>query len=398
MHVWILTWMVACGLALAVPASLWLLGRRVVPAGHPARAAQHRPAWPAHTPPRAALIIPMTGESPHMAPALASLLAQDYPDHIILLVTQDEADPATTLAQRLVQTHAHARHVLAGPATACGQKTHNQLAALAALDTMAPPVSLLAFCDASHAAQPNFLSCLLEPLVCGRARVAAGYHLVTPEDARLPTLGQTVVVLALHALQAVPRLRQPWGGAMAMTRRAFDDLQVAALWGENVVDDVSLAARLVQRREPVALAPAACLRTPLAQSWTGWTAWLTRQLAYPRFIMPGTWLGIGLGLAALTTILVAAVLTSLAGLAGVTTPATALTALAFVAGLLWTIHGLAGLLPQRPAALPWYGACLLTLPVACWCLVRSAATRTMRWRHRAYIVGRGGRVERILED
>ncbi|WP_158407293.1 glycosyltransferase [Megalodesulfovibrio gigas] len=397
MHVWMLTWwgvaMLVFGLALAVLAGIWLLGRLTVPAGHPARAARHLPAWPARRPPRATLVVPMTGESPHMAPALASLLAQDYPEHEVVFVTQDEADPATALARRLSREHPHARHVLAGPAQVCGQKTHNQLAALATVDDT---VRVFAFCDASHTAAPNFLASLLEPLLCGRARVAAGYHLVVPEDARLGTLGQAVVVLALHAFQTVPRLRQPWGGAMAMTRAAFDDLRVAALWGENVVDDVSLAARLVQRREPLAFAPAACLLTPLAQSWSGWTAWLTRQLAYPRFIMPGTWVGIGLGLFVLTGILCTAVLGGAGVLLGAVPAALGVPALGFLAGLLLVIRALAGLLPMRPPVWPWCVACGLALPLACWCFLRSAATRTMRWRHRAYVVGRGGRVERIV--
>ncbi|GAB7079475.1 hypothetical protein JCM14635_11480 [Megalodesulfovibrio paquesii] len=390
MIVWILT----CFLFLAVPVMLWGLGRRVVLAGHPAAAVRHRPGWPMRRPPRAVLIIPMTGASATMDAALQTLVRQEYPGHEVILVTQQEADPATAVARQLAATHAHVRHVLAGDAVRCGQKTHNQLAALA---TVPDEVQLFAFCDASHLAQPNFLAALLEPLLCQKARVATGYHVVLPHDARPGTLGQALVVLALHALQAIPGVRQPWGGALAMTRAAFDDLQVAALWGTNVVDDVSLAGRLAARGEHPAFAPAACLVTPLAQSVSGWCAWLTRQLAYPRFIMFGTWLGIGVGLFALSGLFLAITAAAVGFPAGLVPVAWGLPATSAVVLLLLVLRQLATLLPERPALVPWLCAGAMTLPLASWCVVQSARSRVMRWRHRAYVVGPGGRVERILD-
>ena len=52
--------------------------------------------------PRAALIVPLTGNSPEMPGCLKSLLNQDYPDYETILVTRDQQDPATTLVREVL--------------------------------------------------------------------------------------------------------------------------------------------------------------------------------------------------------------------------------------------------------------------------------------------------------
>lgn len=404
-----IVWMLTLGAVLLLVLGLAVLGRWIVPKGHPARARAHAAALPAQ-PPKAAMIIPMTGASPHLEPALRSLLAQDYQDHTVVLVTQDEADPATGLARELAAAFPHARHVLAGLATRGGQKTHNQLAAL---DTVDAATELLVFCDSTHLAQPNFLRCLVEPLMARQARVATGYHVVRPEDARLPTLGQALCVVALHGLQGVPFLRQPWGGAMVMTRQAFDELDVATLWRTNIVDDVSLAGRLQDRGERVAFAPAACTETRLSQTWAGWRHWLTRQLAYPRFIMPGTWLGIGaaIGVACLTVgaLFGIQLWETVAGMGAFFSsgPGQAPVSLGMellqmgaMGLLLGAFLVLRPLLVSPPPVLRWLFLCVTFLPLfmALWCFWESASTRVMHWRHQAYVLGKGGVVEEIITE
>jgi hypothetical protein len=61
---------------------------------------------------------------------LESLLAQDYPNLRYVLVTHDEADPATAVARSLIRGRDDAAHLLSGPSDACGQKNHSLLAGL----------------------------------------------------------------------------------------------------------------------------------------------------------------------------------------------------------------------------------------------------------------------------
>ena len=70
---------------------------------------------------------------------------------------------------------------------------------------------------------------------------------------------------------------------------------MAKLWAENIVDDVSLAARLVRAGSRWASPVGASLRTPLDhETLAGWQDWLIRQWLYLKFCMPATWLAGGL--------------------------------------------------------------------------------------------------------
>ncbi|MFC1895696.1 hypothetical protein ACFL0Q_03400, partial [Thermodesulfobacteriota bacterium] len=87
----------------------------------------------------------------------------------------------------------------------------------------------------------------------------------------------------------------PWGGATALNKTLFDELQVKTIWEENIVDDVSLAACLKKARIRVMTPADATMRTPLdGTSLTSWMRWLTRQWLYLKYCLPGSWLAAGL--------------------------------------------------------------------------------------------------------
>ena len=191
--------------------------------------------WPRH-----ALIVPVAGTPPGLAPRLNALLHQDYPDYQVIFATRDLEDPATRVIAALIWGTTRARLVVAGPARTCGQKNQNLLAGVR-LAGVAPEI--LAFCDSNQEAPPDFLRKLAAPVARGEGVVTSGYHQAIPGDHRLATWGRAVSVLTLYLTKAVPWLNQPWGGATAILRETFESLRVTNLWAENVVDDVSLAAR-----------------------------------------------------------------------------------------------------------------------------------------------------------
>ena len=120
--------------ALAQCGLLWLLarcGRSLVrKAGEEREANRFTPpgGWP-----RAAMIIPVAGAHPRMVEALSSLLRQDYPDLLPVLVTATAEEPAAGLIRTLREDFPALRHVVAGPAAGCGQKNHNSLQGVAAV-------------------------------------------------------------------------------------------------------------------------------------------------------------------------------------------------------------------------------------------------------------------------
>jgi ceramide glucosyltransferase len=368
--------------------------RRSFPGRTPGGAAPESGAWPAY--PRVALIVPLTGNSPEMEAALDSLLDQPYPNYETVLVTRDPEDPATPLVRALLARHPNSRHIVSGPAAGCSQKNHNILAGVGALDDS---VEILVFCDSTHQAQPDFLRELIHPLVTGGASLTSGFHRIIPGDARVPTLGQLQTVLTLHLLHGFAAIALPWGGATALFRSVFHDYGVAGVLKTNVLDDFPLGQRLLRfgiRTKPVA---AAILETPLAgQTLSGWHTWLTRQLIYAKYIMPGTWLAAALAVWVLGGPILLAAFAVLGGLVGLVDPPLALVSLGFLLTLTAIGAWCRTLVPQPVPLGPWLLAFFANIFMACWCYLKTWRTDTIAWRGISYRVTWGGRVQEIIAN
>jgi ceramide glucosyltransferase len=348
--------------------------------------------WPAY--PRVAVIVPLTGDSPEMEAALTSLLNQPYPNYETLLVTRDLDDPATALARRLLARHPRGRHIVSGPAAGCSQKNHNILAAIGVLDDS---VEILVFCDSTHQAPPNFLQELIRPLVIGAAVITSGFHRIIPGDARVATLGMLQTVLTLHLLLGFAALALPWGGATAVLRSVFRESGAAQVLGGNVLDDLPLGLHLLQsgiRTVPVATA---ILNTDLTgQTLSGWDTWLTRQMLYLKYCLPGTWLAAALAVGVLAGPILLSVLAGLGGLVGLAPPLLALVGLGFLLALSALGAWCRTLVPQPVPLGPWLLAFYANIFMACWCYLKTWRTDIISWRGISYRVTWGGRVREII--
>ncbi|OGP71415.1 MAG: hypothetical protein A2Z73_07350 [Deltaproteobacteria bacterium RBG_13_60_28] len=344
--------------------------------------------------PAVALLVPVAGAAPDLAANLRSLLSQDYPDCQVIFITRDLEDPATPIIAAIIPEYPRARLVLGGPAVSCGQKNHNLLAGLRAVG--ASP-EILVFCDSTRLAPVNWLKEMVAPLVRGEATVISGYHHVLPQDQGMASWGRAITVLILYLTKAVPWLNQPWGGATAIKRRVFEDLQVRELWARNVVDDVSLAALLQEKGLGVGLAAEASLLTPLeGETLAGWSNWLTRQWIYLKFCLPGTWLAGGLFLHLL------AVLVLLAGLRLLAAPlgfplSPVWPGAVFLAALTGLSVALKAMHPQAAPLRTWLPAFFAAIFMAAWCHLRTWPSREIHWRGISYRVGWKGRVVGIRE-
>jgi ceramide glucosyltransferase len=368
--------------------------RRSFPGQAPAGSSPEPGAWPVC--PRVALIVPLTGNSPEMEPALTSLLSQPYPNYEMVLVTRNLDDPATPLVRALLARHPHSRHIVSGPAVGCSQKNHNILAGVGALDDA---VEILVFCDSTHQARDNFLRDLIHPLVTGAASLTTGFHRIIPGDARVPTLGMLQTVLTLHLLHGFAFIALPWGGATAMLRSAFHYYGIAGVLGHNVLDDFPLGLRLLRfgiRARPVATA---ILDTPVAgQTRLDWDTWLTRQLLYLKYCMPGTWLAATLTVWVLAGPILLAVLAGLGGMVGLVSPSLALVSLGFLLTLTAIGAWCRTLVPQPVPLGPWLLAFFANIFMACGCYLKTWRTDTIAWRGISYRVTWGGRVRKIIRS
>jgi hypothetical protein len=370
---------------------------------------------PEQTPPkrwlRAVLLVPLKGEHKGMNRCLDTLLCQDYPNYEAIFITEDEEDPAAAVAiaamARACAPNASAfnrprscQHIAAGLAETCGQKNYNLLAGI---KRAAPDREVLVFCDSSHLAPPDWLSRLLAPIARGESVAATGYHHCRPAHHDLPILGRALSVLSLYMMQEIPAITQPWGGSMAITRQAFEELRVAEIWETNVVDDVSLAATLQRAGLKARAAYGASMDSPLSgETYTGWSDWLARQWLYLKFIFPGSWAAIGVALYAQAGLLLWAAGRCLAANLGYLpwrwSWDSAAPDFAYICGL-----ALLGLIartrhPDRIPPLSWLAAFFTTLLFAAYAHARTLFTMTMTWRGTAYRVGWGGKVKEIIRD
>jgi ceramide glucosyltransferase len=176
---------------------------------------------------------------------------------------------------------------------------------------------------------------------------------------------------------------QPWGGAMAIDKIAFEKLKVAALWRDNVVDDCSLAALLQDHGQRALMVSGANVLTPLGEESFGqWWAWWVRQLQYMKYCFPGTWILAGAGLAFLGLPPLAGAVLLISGhklLGAAYFLALGLTALTFRRAAL------------RPAAKArWLAIFPLFLVLSLAAYLKACCLRVISWRGVVYTVGKKG--------
>jgi cellulose synthase/poly-beta-1,6-N-acetylglucosamine synthase-like glycosyltransferase len=356
-----------------------------------AAAARERPAGRRAA--RVAVVVPITGGAPDLELTLGSLLSQQHPNHEVVMVTRDADDPAAPVVQRLCARVPHVRHVFGGAAQGCGQKNHN---ILRGLETVRARPAILVFCDANHWAPPHFLETLVRPVEEGQAVLASGYHRVRAEDHALGSLGMLLSVMALHMLQGLPFITQPWGGATAVSAEAFRAFGMDRIWAETVVDDYSLGCRFLKegiRSRPVS--DACLLTTVRGQTLGAWIHWLTRQLMFLKFFEPMIWI-MAIPVAGILVFpLLVSILALPGGALGWLSPAFSMAAAVFVAWFGCLALLLKRLVPEPIPAPRWIAAFVVMHFVTVWCYLRTWLTSDLSWRGITYSVGKGGIVRGI---
>ncbi len=346
--------------------------------------------------PTVAMIIPATGDNPAMPVALTSLLEQEYPHIIPIIVTANEDDPATKLVRSLQEKFPHVESVIAGQAHTCSQKNYNTLQALAHLG---PRADIFAFCDSTHIAKPNFLYELVQPIVKGEAGFSTGYHTVEAEDDKTVTLAYQFSVLLMRLLQAIAVFTQPWGGAMAISRTLFEEHKIADIWKENVVDDCSLAAMLIKRRVHVRLCPKAILCTKSKDHDINiWQAWMQRQVLFLKFCVISQWYLLGFFSALLLLPVVFSCFTILGGLTNILDIEHAwysILAIAHLGILSYIVLGWRELLPRKTPAKAWLMAFSLGIFMFARVFIQTLSAWSIDWHGIRYHVKKNGKLIRM---
>jgi ceramide glucosyltransferase len=248
--------------------------------------------------PFVSVIAPCRGIEPGLEENLAALFKQRYPAYEIIFVTGGAADPALNIVAQVraamsAQPATAARIVIAGQALDSGQKVHNLIGAVAAID---PQTEVIVFVDTDAQPHQDWLRSLVAPLGDETVGAATGYRWFIPGRGGLASQVRAVWNASIaSALGGAREKNFCWGGSTAIRRATFDSLNVAGRWRGTVSDDFTLTRILHEARLPIHFVPHCLIASFDDCSWRELLEFTTRQLKITRVYASHLWQAVLVG-------------------------------------------------------------------------------------------------------
>lgn len=238
--------------------------------------------------PFVSVIAPTRGVEPGFAENVRPLVAQDYPSYEVLFVFDDPADPAIEIVRRF-----EARTVISGPANGTGQKVHNLIAAVGAID---PKCEVVVFVDTDARPERDWLRKLVAPLSDEGLGASSGYRWFIPERGGLASRLRGVWNASIaSALGEDTQKNFCWGGSTAIRRSTFERLNVVKHWSGTVSDDFTITRVLKEAKLPIHFTPNCLVPSVGDCGFRELLEFTTRQLKITRVYAPHLWLPLLLG-------------------------------------------------------------------------------------------------------
>jgi ceramide glucosyltransferase len=248
--------------------------------------------------PPAAVIIPVTGDDAALESNISAFMAQEYPGYQLVLVVGDENDPACGMLSRILkQSQIHATGckvslIVAGPSNAQGQKVHNLLRGLEAVE---PGTELLVFADADALPGRKWLRSLAAPLANRDVTVSTGFRWYLPGRAFVSQL-RAAWDTSIATFMGEHDCSFPWGGSMAIRAEDFKRLRVREhYWASTVSDDYGLGRAVHDHNGRIRFEPRCLVASREDSSFAAFMRWTNRQIIITRVYAARLW---ALGLAA----------------------------------------------------------------------------------------------------
>lgn len=330
--------------------------------------------------PDVAVVIPARNEAEGIGQTVASLLSQEYPANVTVLVVDDHSDDGTAdVARAAAGLHADRLHILSGSELAAGWtgKVWAMEQGRVWVRENAPQTEYVLFTDGDIEHAPGQLKDLVARALWGRFDLTSLMVRLScrtwPERILIPAFVHFFRMLYPFHLIADPgsAVAGAAGGVMLIRRHILDDMGGFAVLKGALIDDCSLAAAIKARMGRLWLGLA-----PKTRSLRVYGTWLDvwnmiarsayDQLNHSPLLLVGTVLGMGL-------VFVAPVVLTFAGSG----------AAQWVGGFTWG----AMVMTYWPM-LRYYGVNTLWAPLLPFvALFYLGATIASAWRH---MQGRGG--------
>jgi ceramide glucosyltransferase len=231
--------------------------------------------------PPATVIVPVKGQDDGLRENLAALASQDYPDYELIIVAHSAADiPAGVLpaAARIVLAH--------GDDPFTGEKVQNLTMAVGAARKFS---EVYAFADSDGRVTPRWLRSLVTPLFDKGVGASTGYRWYAPVPPAFWTLMRSVWDAVALSRLGPGDCGFAWGGAMAIRRETFYDLDIRSHWKNTVSDDYALSAAVRASGLTIAFAPGAMVPSSERITVKQFFAWMRRQMTVTRVYNGRMW-------------------------------------------------------------------------------------------------------------
>ena len=231
--------------------------------------------------PPATVIVPVKGADDGLRENLAALAAQDYPDYELIVTARSAADiPPGVLPHNVHVVLAH------GGDPSTGEKVQNLKVAVGAARKCS---QVFAFADSDGRVTPRWLRALAAPLAEPGVGASTGYRWYAPARSTFWTLMRSVWDAVALSRLGPGDCGFAWGGAMAIRKEVFQDLDVRGHWKNTVSDDYALSAAVRASGLTIAFAPGAMVPCYERLSAGRVLAWMRRQMTVTRVYSGRLW-------------------------------------------------------------------------------------------------------------
>ena len=238
--------------------------------------------------PFVSVIAPARGIEPGFAENVRPLMEQDYPTYEVLFVFDDAQDAAIKTIDGF-----GAKTIISGPARNMGQKVHNLIEAVKAIDSRC---EVIVFVDTDARPEKDWLRKLVAPLSDETVGASSGYRWFIPERGGLATRLRSVWNASIaSALGEDTSKNFCWGGSTAIRRSTFERLNIAERWVGTVSDDFTITRVLKEAKLPVHFTPNCLVASVGDCGFRELLEFTTRQVKITRVYASHLWLPLMLG-------------------------------------------------------------------------------------------------------
>jgi ceramide glucosyltransferase len=330
--------------------------------------------------PSCAVIVPCKGTTKDFDKNIRAFCELAHEKFQVIYCVESDDDPAVAPINAVIKGCPHASLVVAGLTKGCAQKNWNQIAAVKKADN--PDVFV--FADSDISPRPEWLRELILPLSIPSISVTTGFRWLHAEQASLGQQTHFYMNSFLYTLYCFASFFGSvglWGGSMAIRRKDFDEIGVAARWAETVVDDSSLSQLVKKYKRKSMLVPTCITHTDdLITSVRGATRWFERQMMFLKAYQKGLWC-VAIPLIALA--LVTLIWLPVACIVALTTHCSFFAIGGGSALVLWLGKFASDMLYPFLGTMPRLDAFILYQPIALWIFLlscfRTAFTNTVTW-------------------